>query len=758
MPSRVKPIVPEKRHNVPAKSSTPRSVFFLSLLSIPSLYCYSSKKIKSLSDMKNTLIVWIGRFKSKTGYGTATRDYFFALNQYLENVQVDLLGIDSADGNIVGDVRNVSFENDSGKWFFEFPQFSQVYIICHEVSNYYRFLAPSGMIRFIGLTVHEFSEQVQKEDDSLSLPQELWVPSKWNKDLVTSTSGFAKDYVEVCPHVYPSMHTGVDEDGIAVDKLKQFANKEITFLLIVSNVERKNVSRVISAYISEFSSSESVKLIVKLPGNLSQSDLETKVLPSTFILNKPSMPEVIFVRDKFTDAEMNYLFDSSDVLINAETSKGFDLDSMLMLGKGKQVVATMVGGFTEYADNKYIYKIECSESSFYNQSEYNNYAIYGSVVANAPGIRDISTALRACANDLASNEGKNNTQNALEIRKNYSANAIAKRILDLINNKNEEHDFLSLHKPKLVIDKENPYKRNRPKFQDLSESEIENLNAKLKDPSKFGSKDDWLKDRRQTFGSYGTIPPPARDLSKLASLRGKHEGERCFVIGNGPSLNKTNLEMLKNECTFCANKFYLKIPDLAWVPTFYTCLDWRVTPDDSENIQKFFKDYPDILKFIPNRFRHLLIPDINSYWYESFSSGRFLAEKFEKDATKCVRGGGTIATAMIQLAAFMGFKDIYLIGTDVTYNIPESVKQEGKDRFNTGVKINLTSTADDDPNHFTPAYFGTGTRWHDPNVPEMKRGFRACYLAAKVEGVNIFNATVGGALDCIPRVNFDELF
>ncbi|CAM5288275.1 hypothetical protein SSTU70S_06564 [Stutzerimonas stutzeri] len=697
-------------------------------------------------------------FCNRPGYGTATRDYFFALHKHLAGKKIDLLGIDSSEGNIVGDTRKISCEKDGSKWAFKFPENSQVYVICHEVASYFRFLVPNGRIRFIGLTVHEFREQIQQECDPLSLPQELWVPSLWNKNLIIETLGFADDYVKVLPHTYPSAHDNDSETGVTFKKLQKYSDGKVTFLLIVSNVERKNASRTIAAFISEFTSSDQVRMIVKLPGNLSQSDLEDKVLPSPAFLQKTLAPEIILVRENFTDAEMHFLHDISDAIINAETSKGFDLDSMLMLGKGKQVVATLAGGFTEYANNNNIYPIDCSESSFFNRSEYNNKKTYGNIVAGAPGISDICTALRACSNDLLRNHHKNNTESALCIRQFYSASATAERIMDFVYEKTEDHDFLSLHKPELVIDKEKPYSKTTFKFQALSEPEAEKLNSELRHPLEFSSKDDWLKDRREIFGSYGTIPPTKAELGKLAKLKGRHEGKRCFIIGNGPSLNKTNLELLKNEFTFCANKFYLKLPDLSWTPSFYTCLDWRVTPDDSENIQTFFKENPDVLKFLPNRFKHLLLPDPNTYWYESISSGRYLDEKFEIDATKCVRGGGTVATAMIQLAAFLGFKDIYLIGTDVTYVIPDTVKQDGRDRFNTGVKINLTSTANDDPNHFSPAYFGAGARWHDPNVPEMKRGFRASYLAAKLKGVNVYNATAGGSLNCIPRVNFNDLF
>ena len=52
----------------------------------------------------------------------------------------------------------------------------------------------------------------------------------------------------------------------------------------------------------------------------------------------------------------------------------------------------------------------------------------------------------------------------------------------------------------------------------------------------------------------------------------------------------------------------------------------------------------------------------------------------------------------IQLAVHLGHNPIYIIGVDLNYSIPQSVKKSG---------AVLTST-EDDVNHFDPRYFGSG--------------------------------------------------
>ena len=96
----------------------------------------------------------------------------------------------------------------------------------------------------------------------------------------------------------------------------------------------------------------------------------------------------------------------------------------------------------------------------------------------------------------------------------------------------------------------------------------------------------------------------------------------------------------------------------------------------------------------------------------------------------------------------MGFSDVYLVGFDHSYKIPDDAKVDGE-----GI---LSQSSD--PNHFNSTYFGKGYRWHDPMVERMEQAFcraREVYSAA---GRRIFNATVGGKLEVFERVDYKSLF
>ena len=260
--------------------------------------------------------------------------------------------------------------------------------------------------------------------------------------------------------------------------------------------------------------------------------------------------------------------------------------------------------------------------------------------------------------------------------------------------------------------------------------------------------------RRQIWGNYGPFRSPNEDLRRLSTLRNRHEGERIFILGNGPSLLKCDLSKLSGEHTFGVNKIYLLFPKIDWRPSYFTLLDWKM----GEGIQGDLDQLEGVTKFFPERFRGILPADDDTYWYWPRAVGTRIDDQFESDMVRGLPSRGTVLVTAIQQAVHLGFRDIYLIGTDASYTIPETVIQSGPDRFKTGIKLNLESTADDDPNHFAPTYFGKGSHWHDPNVSEMRRMFRIMRKGVERNGGRLINASVGGELEELERVEFDSLF
>jgi len=85
------------------------------------------------------------------------------------------------------------------------------------------------------------------------------------------------------------------------------------------------------------------------------------------------------------------------------------------------------------------------------------------------------------------------------------------------------------------------------------------------------------------YDIYQHIKPVSKDLRQF---KDRHTGERCFIIGGGPSLLKLDLEPLKNEITFGVNSIFLIFDLLHFQPNYYVVEDWLVYEDRFDDIKE----------------------------------------------------------------------------------------------------------------------------------------------------------------------------
>ena len=280
------------------------------------------------------------------------------------------------------------------------------------------------------------------------------------------------------------------------------------------------------------------------------------------------------------------------------------------------------------------------------------------------------------------------------------------------------------------------------------------IEKKIKaNPGSAEYRTEWCESREKYYERVRYIEPDNEEIEKLRSMKDRYIGNRIFIIGNGPSLNRMPLELLKSEYTFATNRFYLMFPKISWRPNFYTVCDWRVAADVGEEIDQVEGTH----KFYPERFRGLLKHDADVTWY-CHSPGVGSEREFSLDATNGIRGAGSVTGSAIQLAFHMGFDPIYLVGCDASYTIPESVNSSGEDKFGNGIGYRLESTADDDPNHFDSRYFGKGKESNDPQLHKTIFAYEKAKTFLEDNGREITNLTKGGKLEVFQRDDYDDIF
>jgi hypothetical protein len=225
-------------------------------------------------------------------------------------------------------------------------------------------------------------------------------------------------------------------------------------------------------------------------------------------------------------------------------------------------------------------------------------------------------------------------------------------------------------------------------------------------------------------------------VNRLASFRDLHRHQRCFIIGNGPSLKQTDLTCLRGEFTFGMNRIYMLFGELGFSTTYYVSVNSLVIEQCAEDIRNL-----PIPKFLSWRSHALIQPTQDMMFLHTTYSG----PKFARDVRGRLWEGATVTYVALQLAYFMGFETAILIGVD--------------HNFTTQGKPNTTVVSQgDDPNHFHAGYFGKGFRWQLPDLDTSERAYQLARLAYEADGRQVLDATIGGKLTIFPKVNYTDLF
>lgn len=241
-------------------------------------------------------------------------------------------------------------------------------------------------------------------------------------------------------------------------------------------------------------------------------------------------------------------------------------------------------------------------------------------------------------------------------------------------------------------------------------------------------------------------------MKNLTDFHNIHMGKRCFVVGNGPSLNNIDMSRLRHEITFGSNRVYHGFDKWGFGFTYWSIEDMLVAEDIASEWTREMIGSPRYRStvFVPRDLMHHVGSHVRTYVNDCipvhFTRNECYPNLYPFSTNPAeIFWGGTVTYLLLQLAAIMGCNPIILIGIDFSYHVPRTVKNLGRSR--------LLSTQDD-PNHFFAEYFGKGRKWHDPNLPRMKVAYISAERASKKMGIRIYNATPGTKLKVFTRVDF----
>jgi len=233
----------------------------------------------------------------------------------------------------------------------------------------------------------------------------------------------------------------------------------------------------------------------------------------------------------------------------------------------------------------------------------------------------------------------------------------------------------------------------------------------------------------------------------------RHKGQRCFVVGNGPSLNEIDMTLLKNEITFGSNRCYMGYENWGLNFTYWGLLDRlqveEYGPEYEANVSAH------TTKFFP--FEYLNMLEFENACPVNFNFDHRPPYKFS-GKPDVLYLGFTVTHMMMQIAVIMGCNPIYLIGCDHRYNL--SLSDDNKRQV--GSKNAQVWTAADakKPTHFSEKYTeGEEEKiFVTPKPERMERAFEVARKWCKGHGIKVYNATPNTGLKVFPLADYDRLF
>ncbi len=235
-------------------------------------------------------------------------------------------------------------------------------------------------------------------------------------------------------------------------------------------------------------------------------------------------------------------------------------------------------------------------------------------------------------------------------------------------------------------------------------------------PQRWGFDSRWKK---------GAIEQTVTYFNKLKQNRTR---KACVIVGNGPSLNQTDLSLLEGNDVFISNYAFLN-KELVKHAKFLAVTNYLVAEQGSHQfngLDQLTKLYPYWLSYcVGGKNTHFF----NSIGYAEFST----------DIEKNVSWRSTVSFFLLQIAYWLGYEKVVMIGFDNSYKQEKGLK-EG----------DLIEQHDNDENHFDARYF-KGKKWQAADVGNMEDMYQLSKQAFEADGREVVNCTVGGNLEVFKR-------
>lgn len=257
---------------------------------------------------------------------------------------------------------------------------------------------------------------------------------------------------------------------------------------------------------------------------------------------------------------------------------------------------------------------------------------------------------------------------------------------------------------------------------------------------------------------------------KLYNLKNTSKSQSCIIIGNGPSVKFPDLNKIANSGidSFGANRIVDIFDKTIWRPKYLCVMDPRflIGTDNTTTPIEYFncatKNKIDFLFFTSTLKKYLEDYENQIYFINSPMSPFFSThiQPFSENIALYVSDMGSVTQFMIQIAVYMGYKQIYLYGIDNTYT--KYLNNDGTFKINNSIENHIQGIKKNDldkktlilPKNKFEAYMIGG--FTDKRKCDI--GYEICAQYAARNKIEIINLTHGGNLDFFKRKEFSNIF
>lgn len=247
---------------------------------------------------------------------------------------------------------------------------------------------------------------------------------------------------------------------------------------------------------------------------------------------------------------------------------------------------------------------------------------------------------------------------------------------------------------------------------------------------------------------------------RLGRLESKFVGQRCFILGNGPSLKEQNLKNLRHENVFVTNWFVVHEEFIKMAKLIYCASDphlWNYGKYFHDELINALRMKNDILymffeqsAFNPARKAGFSIINDNTFFIKLNEKDTVWNGNFSTDITKYANWGFTVIIDIcLPVAYFLGFSKVYLMGCDCDYHLNQA------NDFSQSFFYDTSQVPAKDLQYVQQQ---EKTAKAQEQLDKWIEGYQVVNNIFEKNDRKIYNAGVGGKLEVFERVKYDHLF